>query len=84
MVCGAHRLPHYVERLKEIFARLGTRPIHLETSSQDPFLDVNRAFHKALGAAGIASTLTVGNGPHDQPWLREAGTLEMLLFHDRL
>jgi len=31
----------------------------------------------------VARDLLVLPGWHDQPWLREAGTLEMLLWHDR-
>jgi hypothetical protein len=31
----------------------------------------------------VANTLRVLPGPHDQPWLREAGTIEMLHWHDR-
>ena len=38
---------------------------------------------KALGELGVDSELVVIPGPHNQPWLREIGTLEMLLWHDR-
>ena len=31
----------------------------------------------------IANDLQILPGPHDQPWLRESGALEMLLWHDR-
>ena len=31
----------------------------------------------------FAATYRVIPGPHDQPWLREAGTIETLLWLDR-
>ncbi|MCC6521065.1 MAG: hypothetical protein IT373_00245, partial [Polyangiaceae bacterium] len=81
---GGYRIPEYVEKLRAVEQRLGPRPIHLETSTFDDFVDTNRAFAKALTDAGIRCELRVGQGPHDQPFLREAGSLEMLLWHDRL
>jgi len=78
------RASDYAERLAAIVARLGPRPIHLETSSEDPFRDANVALATALQRKGVPHELLVGSGPHNQPWLREAGTIEMLLWHDRL
>lgn len=57
--------------------------IHLITSSGDAFLKGNRALDKALTARQIVHGFREIPGPHDQPWLREAGTIEVLLFHDR-
>ncbi|MBI4701219.1 MAG: hypothetical protein HY744_08690 [Deltaproteobacteria bacterium] len=81
---AAQRIPGYVALVGAAFARLGPRPIHLVTSGGDPYRAVNVAFAGALRRAGIACDLVVGRGPHDQPWLREAGAIEMLLWHDRL
>jgi len=81
---GSARLTSYAERLAAIVARLGARPIHLETSTDDSFREVNLGLSRALAARGVPHELRVGRGPHAQPWLREAGTLEMLLWHDRL
>jgi predicted esterase len=81
---GAQRVPRYAERIAELSKRLAPRPIHLETSDQDVFLEVNRSFSRALRGQGLAHDWLVGRGPHNQPWLREAGTLEMLLWHGRL
>ena len=81
---GGFRVPGYADKLAAIVARLGPRPLHLETSSDDPFHDVNLDLSKALRARSIPHELLVGSGPHNQPWLCEAGTLEMLLWHDRL
>jgi hypothetical protein len=62
----------------------GTRHLHIETSKRDPFYAANIALSLELDKKKIAHELTVLPGPHDQPWLREAGTLEMLLWHDRV
>ncbi|HMJ14729.1 MAG TPA: hypothetical protein VK524_25130, partial [Polyangiaceae bacterium] len=73
----------YAERLASAVKRVGRLPIHLETSTADPFRKANEQLSRRLSALGVENQLSVVPGPHDQPWLREAGTLEMLLFHDR-
>jgi enterochelin esterase-like enzyme len=80
---GSGAVPRYAERLRAALARAGKRPIHLETSTEDPYRRPNEQLSRALTAHGIENQLRVAPGPHDQPWLREVGTLEMLLFHDR-
>jgi len=73
----------YAGRLKQAIDRVGPRKLHIETSSQDPFKKANRALAKKLTELGVDHTLSVIPGPHNQPWLKEVGTLEMLLWHDR-
>lgn len=73
----------YAKRLAETVKQVGKRPLHLETSSQDPFRKANEALAKKLGELGVPADLAVIPGPHNQPWLREVGTLEMLFWHDR-
>ncbi|UQA55060.1 alpha/beta hydrolase [Polyangium aurulentum] len=80
---GKHRAAGYAERLAEVVGRVGARGVHVETSTGDPFREANEALAGALGKRGIAHELLVLPGPHDQPWLREVGTLEMLRWHDR-
>ena len=80
---GAHRAPGYADRLAAAVASAGPRDLHLLTSAGDPFQDANAALAKLLAKKGVPHTLRVLPGPHDQPWLREAGTIEMLLWHDR-
>ena len=80
---GAAQGRRYAERLGEVLARVGPRPIHIESSEGDPYREPNRALSRRLGELGVPHTLLVPPGPHDQPWLREVGTLEMLLWHDR-
>ncbi len=79
---GAHRAPGYADRLEAALARVGPRALHLETSSEDPFRASTEALAGALAKKGLPCDLRVLPGPHDQPWLREAGTIEMLLWHD--
>jgi enterochelin esterase-like enzyme len=73
----------YAEQLKKAIDRVGARKIHVETSSQDPFKKANQALAKRLRELGVDPTLSVIPGPHNQPWLKEIGTLDMLLWHDR-
>lgn len=80
---GAHRAPSYADRLAAAIASAGPRDLHLLTSAGDPFREANAALAKLLTKKGVPHTLRVLPGPHDQPWLREAGTIEMLLWHDR-
>jgi pimeloyl-ACP methyl ester carboxylesterase len=66
-------------------AALTTRPpIHLLTSSGDPFRAANWTLSKQLERMSVAHDYDAPAGPHDQPWLRQIGTLEMLLWQDRV
>ncbi len=56
--------------------------LQLLSSTEDPFRRANEALGRALARRGVAHDLRVPPGPHDQPWLREAGTLESLFFFD--
>jgi predicted esterase len=73
----------YARRMAEIVAEQGSRAIHLSTSSFDPYRDATLRLAKRLAESGVRATLTNGEGPHDQGFLREAGTLEMLLYQAR-
>ncbi len=54
------------------------------TSREDRFRNVSEALDAALTAKSVPHTFRMVPGPHDQPWLQEAGTLETLLWLDRL
>jgi predicted esterase len=85
-VQGAYSAPRavqYARALARVLQRVGPRPIHIESSSQDPYREANEAMSRELGRLGVPHELCVPVGPHSQPWLREVGTLEMLLWHDR-
>jgi enterochelin esterase-like enzyme len=73
----------YAERIAKTVEKLGARAIQLESSSLDPFRKANEALARRLRELGVAGELRVPPGPHDQPWLREIGTLEALLWQDR-
>jgi poly(3-hydroxybutyrate) depolymerase len=81
---GAHRVKRYAERIAAVIRDHGKRPIHLETSTGDAFRKVNKQLSRELTKAGVAHDWMMPPGPHNQPFLRESGTLEMLLWHDRL
>jgi pimeloyl-ACP methyl ester carboxylesterase len=73
----------YADALSKTLKKVGTRRLHIETSSGDPYRKANVTFSKKLRELGVENDLIVPPGPHDQPWLREIGTLEMLLWHER-
>jgi hypothetical protein len=80
------QVPTLASRLQASLAgrrRPADARLHIETSRNDPFRASNLALSRELRRAGVAHDVSVLPGPHDQPWLREAGTLEMLLWHDR-
>jgi hypothetical protein len=81
---GQHRVASYAKKLKELVDNHGKRHFHLETSTLDTFREVNEAFSQALTKEGVAHDFIMPPGPHNQPFLRDSGTLEMLLWHDRL
>lgn len=85
---NAARVSAYADKLAAIAAKLpatprGQAPFHIETSLLDPFHDVNRSLSRELAKRGVAHDFVALPGPHDQPFLRESGTMEMLLWHDR-
>ena len=80
---GVARVTSYAERLARALDRVGPRSIHLESSSADPFRAATEQLSARLEALEVPHVLRVPPGPHNQPWLREIGTAEMLLFHDR-
>jgi hypothetical protein len=57
--------------------------VYVATSTFDPYRAANEAFVRALEAAGANVSLRIRKGPHSQGWLREIGTLDALLWHDR-
>lgn len=79
---GLHRIPSYAERLAQAVSGADVK-LQLLSSRGDPFVEPTTALARALEEQGLSPRLRVLPGPHDQPWLREAGTIEMLLFHER-
>lgn len=77
-----HFAATYAQTMADAVAKYGPRDVHLLTSSGDPFLDGHQALAAALDKKGVPNTLQSPPGPHDQPFLRETGTIEMLLYQD--
>jgi len=71
------------ERLRHAIDHEGPRAVHIETSIWDPSLKVHELWSARLKELGVPHDLDVLPGGHDQIFLREVGTLEMLLWHDR-
>lgn len=60
------------------------KPMLILTSTQDHWRTSSEALDRELTAANVPHAFRVIPGPHDQPWLREAGTIEALHWLDRL
>jgi iron(III)-salmochelin esterase len=80
---GAHRVAGYAERIADVVKHARV-PIHVETSTGDTFRQVNERFSKALESHHVPHELVTPPGPHNQPFLRDSGTLLKLLWYDRL
>ncbi len=76
---GPNQAARYAAAIADVSHRLGRRRVELLTSSLDPYLQSNRAFHRHLQQKQQPSRLRVSPGPHDQRWLNESGVIEMLL-----
>jgi pimeloyl-ACP methyl ester carboxylesterase len=75
--------PRYAQKIADGW-KGETHPMMLLTSTQDHWKASSEALAAAFKAKGLAATYRVVPGPHDQPWLREAGTIEALLWLDRI
>jgi pimeloyl-ACP methyl ester carboxylesterase len=73
----------YAARIERAFAENGRRPLRIASSSWDPGRKASELLVERLAKRGIVATLSLPPGPHDQRFLREAGSLELLLWHDR-
>jgi pimeloyl-ACP methyl ester carboxylesterase len=73
----------YAARLDKVFQASAARFVRVATSSQDPFRAGAERLSKRLSEKGYAHTFSLTKGPHDQFWLREMGTLELLYDYSR-
>ena len=80
---GNYAASSYAERIREIVDRFGPRRIHVETSQGDVYRKDNEGFSAKLRSLGVAHDFVAPPGYHNQPFLRDSGTIEMLLWHDR-
>jgi enterochelin esterase-like enzyme len=81
---GVNLVDSYVARLEAALARVGKRPLRFATSSWDKGRTSSVKLARKLRARGVDATLAESPGPHDQRWLREVGSLELLLHYDRV
>jgi enterochelin esterase-like enzyme len=73
----------YAQRLSLLPGAAGGRLAFLvETSTQDPFRGGSVALARGLSRAGASADFVELPGPHDQPWLRRAGSARMLQWLD--
>jgi hypothetical protein len=80
---NAVRLPLYADKLAGVFGSAARTSIHIETSDADVFRETNVGLAALLRKKGVPVDLLMPTGMHDQLFLRESGTVEMLLWHDR-
>jgi enterochelin esterase-like enzyme len=80
---GAKGAARNARRVADAIGRAGACRVHVETSTGDPYKFASQELARELTALALPCDLRVVPGPHDQPWLREIGTAEMLLWHDR-
>jgi len=79
---GMAAVESYATRLAAL-KTASTPRIQLLTSSLDPFRAPTLRLAKRLAELGVSVSSTCPAGPHDQRFLQELGTLEMLLFQAR-
>jgi len=73
----------WAKKIASAFQKSGPRPLHLLTSTLDVFRKPVEALHTELGVRGVPHDFRLAIGPHDQPFLRGPGSVEMLLWHAR-
>jgi enterochelin esterase-like enzyme len=74
---------HWAERFERARAASGARRLQVLTSTGDAFREGNEALDRALTKHAVPHDFRLAVGPHDQPFLRGPGSVEMLLWHDR-
>jgi len=77
---------NYAWLLQRAFHRLDDgrgRPIRVVTATRDTYLESNQAFYRALVRNRLEASLELRQGAHTSRWMRQAGSLESLLWLDR-
>jgi predicted esterase len=76
--------PEWVELARAARARRPGMPIRLTTSHDDVYHDVISRLSDALRAGAVSHDYADIPGPHDYPFNRGPGAIELLLWHDRV
>jgi enterochelin esterase-like enzyme len=74
----------WVELAKAARAKRRDMPLRLTTSHDDLYHDAISHLSAALRSAGVAHDFADIPGPHDYPFNRGPGAIEVLLWHDRV
>ena len=81
---GADQVPDLTDLAKTAVTRNPRLKLRLLTSKDDYFRKAITSASQAWHAAGIAHDFEDIPGPHDYPFNRGPGAIEMLLWHDRV
>jgi len=79
---GAYFAEKHAQMIADAASAHGPRDVLLLSSGADPYRQGHEALAKALADRAVPHTLLIPPGPHDQPWLRETGSIEMLTYED--
>lgn len=74
----------FATRAERALAKNPRLKLRLLTSTEDYYLEVTRRFHAALDRKGVRHDFLVVPGPHDYAFNRGPGSIEMLVYHDRV
>lgn len=77
-------LPRWSDMAKQALSRNPALVLRLLTSDEDHFLRVNEQLSSALAAKAVPHQLLRVVGTHSYRFNRGPGSLEMVLFHDRV
>lgn len=80
---GEDQVPELTELAKAAKTKNPALRLRLLTSSEDYFKRAIRSASSAWRSAGVAHDFEDVPGPHDYPFNRGPGAIEMLLWHDR-
>jgi hypothetical protein len=73
----------YARRIAEALGRVGPRPLRVASSSGDKGRPASERLCAKLRERGVSPVYSLTPGPHDQRWLREVGSLDLLFHYDR-
>jgi hypothetical protein len=81
---GEDQVPDFTELARAARTKNPKVALRLVTSKEDYFNRAIKSTSAAWRAAGIDHELEELPGPHDYPFNRGPGAIEMLLWHDRV
>jgi iron(III)-salmochelin esterase len=81
---GEDQVPEFTDLAKAARAKNPRLSLRLLTSKDDYFRNAIKSASQSWKAAGIAHDFENVPGPHDYPFNRGPGAIEMLLWHDRV